>query len=771
MENIDFKNIINKNNISIKNIFDFIKNKNWNDLYKFINNTNMDYNIKDINNTYLIEYIIINNKIDILKSLLKYKNIRIDIELDYNKSLLYNVIKFSFNDILSLLLKYNLNSIGNNILEIKDNNGDIPIFYAINFNNIDCLNIILNYQNNFFITNNNLNDALHLSILTDNPDIFKIILIKYNNLNYKNKNGENYLNSIIKYKKYSIIELFLQKFIKTNNYQNIINSTDNNNLSILHYININMDLFSLEIINKFNLLTFIDFNIQDISGNIFYHYFINNIINFDKLHKIDSNIINNMFYIFNKFKFNINLYNIDGDTPGHILFNNINDLIINKLNFITENIIKLSDLNLQNFNGESIFFIIVKNNLWKKYYDLLIYKKLDIFILIDNNNTIFDYINDDNYHQFINLITDSYLYQLTDKNNNIKWLDYWDNRCKKNINFQQLNDTEKELIKDINIDDNKNICKNIIFNKIKNSIKSFIGNKNIYDSYSYPISKKFIKIIKKYPNTSISTISGTSLDILSGLLYLKNKSNNLLNTSLQLLLNNKEIIKCTNICEIYGFYLIWKNNNFIIPNDDLINIITNSIKNKYNYFIIPIGIEINIKNTNYYHSNYLLFDLINKEYERFEPHGYDHPISFDYNPKLLDKHIEDFFHEIKLNYFKPIDYLPKIGLQIKEINEIKNDFIGDPNGFCSTWCIWWADMRISNPNIDRKKLYSLIHREIINEKYSFRKLIRNYISYIVKIRDNLLFSANTNINEWINDIINPINIQKLNDIIKNEINY
>ena len=105
MENIDFKNIINKNNISIKNIFDFIKNKNWNDLYKFINNTNMDYNIKDINNTYLIEYIIINNKIDILKSLLKYKNIRIDIELDYNKSLLYNVIKFSFNDILSLLLK------------------------------------------------------------------------------------------------------------------------------------------------------------------------------------------------------------------------------------------------------------------------------------------------------------------------------------------------------------------------------------------------------------------------------------------------------------------------------------------------------------------------------------------------------------------------------------------------------------------------------------------------------------------------------------------
>ena len=98
-----------------------------------------------------------------------------------------------------------------------------------------------------------------------------------------------------------------------------------------------------------------------------------------------------MFNIFNKLKFNINLYNIDGDIPGHILFNNINDLIINKFNFITEDIIKLSDLNLQNFNGESIFFIIVKNNLWKKYYDLLIYKKLDIFILIDNNNTIFDY--------------------------------------------------------------------------------------------------------------------------------------------------------------------------------------------------------------------------------------------------------------------------------------------------------------------------------------------------------------------------------------------
>ena len=151
MENINFKEIINNNNIMIKKIFDLIKEKKWDALEIFIkSNKNFDYNIKDSNNTYLLEYIIIFNKINILKILIKYE-INIDIVTENQKSILFDVIKFSYIDILTILCEYNKKSIGNNILEIKDNDGNIAIFYAIKIHNIDCINILLNYHENFFI--------------------------------------------------------------------------------------------------------------------------------------------------------------------------------------------------------------------------------------------------------------------------------------------------------------------------------------------------------------------------------------------------------------------------------------------------------------------------------------------------------------------------------------------------------------------------------------------------------------------------------------------
>jgi len=56
-------------------------------------------------------------------------------------------------------------------------------------------------------------------------------------------------------------------------------------------------------------------------------------------------------------------------------------------------------------------------------------------------------------------------------------------------------------------------------------------------------------------------------------------------------------------------------------------------------------------------------------------------------------------------------------------------------------------------------------KEMINENYSFKKLIRDYSFYILKIRDNILNKANTNINEWMNDTISENNIDLLNNIL------
>ena len=73
---------------------------------------------------------------------------------------------------------------------------------------------------------------------------------------------------------------------------------------------------------------------------------------------------------------NFNLYNIDGNTPCHILVKNIEIFQKNELNGLITYLIESTDINIQNFIGESVFFILVKNNNWKNVKNILIYKKI-----------------------------------------------------------------------------------------------------------------------------------------------------------------------------------------------------------------------------------------------------------------------------------------------------------------------------------------------------------------------------------------------------------
>lgn len=788
MQRLDINKEIDNNNKIIIKIFNLVKLQNWKNLAELIINNNIDYNIQDTSNIYLLEYAILFNQIEIIKLLID-RNVRIDITDDNNRSILYNVIKFSYIDILKLFLEKNKNTFGRNILDIKDNEDSIPLFYAIKFYNIEALKIIINYTDNFYIKNIDGDNCLHLSIKSQNLEIFKIIYKKNNQLKSRNSNGETCFHLIIKSKCYDIIKYLLDCMDEINNFEEVLNTTEYRyNFTILHYICVYIDYQFLSIFDEYNILDKINGNIQDNSGNIFYHYFINNILDIKQITNEQTRILYNFNDLTKKIKFDYNIYNIDGNTPCHILAENINFFIKNNLNILIFFIIEKSNLNIQNFNGESVLFIIVKNNYWKQIQNILVYKKLDIFILNNESKSFFDYIDKKDLNEFINIVTQSYLYQLKNPSNATKWLDYWDNRCSKFIKLEELNETELELIKSFHNfkdDKSKDICYKVIFNKIKNYIENFNINKNRYEVNSFPITHKYIKLIDNYPNVNISTYTGSTLDVLCGLIYLTQKFNIntnklFINTSLELVNLNKDIINCnvvdvqtnSKICEISGFEIIWKNQSLYIPSspsNDLVRLLT-SIKfnQKVRFLLIPIGIEQIVKNVSISHANYLIFDFELMEVERFEPHGADHPVGLNYNPKLLDESLENKINSVsKINfkYYPPKKYLPKIGFQIKEINELKSDYIGDPNGFCALWCTWWADIRISNPNIPRDKLVKILMKEFINEKYSFKKLIRDYSFYVIEIRDNFLSKSNTNINEWINDTVTQNNINLLNNIL------
>jgi hypothetical protein len=224
-----------------------------------------------------------------------------------------------------------------------------------------------------------------------------------------------------------------------------------------------------------------------------------------------------------------------------------------------------------------------------------------------------------------------------------------------------------------------------------------------------------------------------------------------------------------------GFEILWKNYQLFIPSsksNDLIRELTYIKMNKKNrFFIIPIGIELNTNEYSYGHANILLFDFEIMQVERFEPHGSDAPHGLDYDANLLDNLLENKINSFKLGfqYMSPSSFLPKIGFQIKEIYELKSDYIGDPNGFCAVWCFWWCDIRIKNPDINRKKIVELLSKEIINEDFSYKKLIRNYSNYITEIRDKVLIKTGVNINDWINDTINTEQQKLLEENYKNEI--
>jgi len=195
---------------------------------------------------------------------------------------------------------------------------------------------------------------------------------------------------------------------------------------------------------------------------------------------------------------------------------------------------------------------------------------------------------------------------------------------------------------------------------------------------------------------------------------------------------------------------------FLPPNFNAI--ITNIINSKkYKYIMMPIGIILSNGN----HSNGLIYDIDNFIMERFEPHGSGYPSQFNYNPDLLDdilyKHISNIIlaiykKPIKIKYYQPKNYLPKIGFQTLENTEINiNKNIGDPNGFCTLWTIWYLDYRRAYIDKNPEHVARNLIKQIKINNYSFRTIIRNYSKKITDLRDAYLEKIDRNINDYLNN--------------------
>jgi hypothetical protein len=95
-----------------------------------------------------------------------------------------------------------------------------------------------------------------------------------------------------------------------------------------------------------------------------------------------------------------------------------------------------------------------------------------------------------------------------------------------------------------------------------------------------------------------------------------------------------------------------------------------------------------------------------------------------------------------------------------------NKKIGDPNGFCGAWSLWWVYMRIKNENISREKLFIQLVKNIRRNNLSFKNVIRSFSKLIIDLRDNLLKKVSLDINKWLNDDFDYDTFDRFNLIIE-----
>lgn len=731
----------------LNTLFEIIKKNKEEQFLDYIDNLTtdeIDVNIKDDSGNYLIYFAIIMNSRRIVKKLIEY-NSRLDIIDTDGYTILYYPIKFNYNDMIETLLEYDKKILGISLINLKDSRGATPLFYSIKFHNNYALQQLLTFGADASYKNKEYMSVLHLAVLKKDIVTVKIILKYTKAINSQTKDGSTPLHYAVNFQQAEISKLLLDNGAKHDifeyeyDFYPIFFSVIQNDITI----------------TKILLDYTYNVNHQDYLGNTILHYCIAN--SHDEL--IDM--------IFHRFKIdkkkikyyseNINsiagdsayidpkISNIDGLTIGHIMLYKYKE----SYDKYMEKILPYSDLNHQDNSGNTILHLLVIKNQWEKYENILQNKKLNLYIRNNDGDTILELVEPKNVAKMIDIVAQSY-YNHLHKHPDL-WKLKWQTTCSVNLNVEDP--THKQYCID--------------------HIKSEI----ISEKKSYPVSKIKVDIpLMTEEHIEFTTFTGSLLDMLVGFKYLTKKYQDVTSVITHGIIHNYD--------ETYRFQtnphqqlididIRWEYLQLFLP-DKFESIMINTIKKSdFKYIVIPIGIIL----SEGHHSNALYIDIKNQTIERIEPHGSQAPYKFNYNPELLDdvlyKTMSNIFNKIfkksNIIYYRPKDYLPRIGFQTLETTELSfNKNIGDPNGFCTLWSIWYLDYRIKYHDKPPQYIIKRLINQIRANRHSFRSIIRNYSKKITKLRDDYLSLIGRNINNYLNNQLSITELNTLSEIIVND---
>jgi ankyrin repeat protein len=756
------------NNGNINTLFELLKEHKDKEFIEYLSNDDtLDINFRDNRGNYFITYAVKFNKKSILKLLLE-RNARYDVIDDKGRCLLYYSIESDFLEVTKMLIDYADKSIGVMLSDIRDYDGNNAIHYAISYRSIQTLKYILDSKSynvhKLYIRNRDGYNALHTAVKSRSADIVRLVLNKMKNPNVKSKSGITALHMAIIYQYTDIAKILI-------NNQNVIIdiADDDNKLTPLHYAT----GFNNHVIVESLLERDADINIQDIHGNTPIVYAVK------EDHK-------QSFDILIKHSPNINTWNNEGKFALHEAFDKGEDI-----EFYIKHLLEDTNLSHQDSYGNTILHYLIANNLWKDYIKVLERKKLNIFASNADSDMPINMLNsNDDIQLLLDTTAKSYVHVLKEYGNDKSMCDSIDecNDSKCEIirdefhkicsrNLTDISKKDMELLKDKygDVKGTLNVCEGIARNKIV-EILDRIRKGDMSNYKSYP--SKNIKIDIEYPVVDMCTFTGNHLDVLIGLIFLMNKHNNCCTTisyTSNMTSNNESLCNyyksmgliMSDRCEFFNFEIVWINYKLFII-DDFGMLFKNCIESDARFIIIPLGIVMKIGS----HANYLIYDKVTQEMERFEPHGGTTPIGFNYKSDILDKLLEKYMKSVvpNLSYVRPEEYISKVGFQMMESHETNVNKIGDPEGFCALWSIWYVDQRLTYQNHNRKVLVDALFQAIQSKNIGYRNLIRNYSRNIIKMRDDILKSVGLNINDWMNERYDNMTHDKLMLKIKDEVN-
>lgn len=427
-------------------------------------------------------------------------------------------------------------------------------------------------------------------------------------------------------------------------------------------------------------------------------------------------------------------------TPIHHLFASKNDIPIEIKKILLK---KLDNINSVDNKMDSVLNLLIRNDDWHTYSDILQEKKLNIYLKNKDDMRPIDSILVSELGQFYDVVYQSYINQL---DSTINWVD----------------NVDKKISSIIENNDDIQSYKNYIIAKI-------------IQGQSYPLKKKKVNAIKLIipTQTNITHFSAYTNNYICYLYYILDKYSNvkipmmvneqmrdktLENFYSEMTENYKEKTADHGIFRsiirdyinhspiLINHAIIWKNKETCFFSPHIIQGIKKTIKTYPDTRFILLKLTI-LSDKNFNHANMIIYDIENKYFERFDPYG---NVPF-YASNEIDDFLESFFDENfpDTTYLSPAKTSGSISFQIfsdenNDVNYVEND----PTGFCVAWCLWYIEMRIKNSDISPKSLIRRTTFQINKNENKFKDYIRNYSNHLDFEKNNILSNADVPKKYW-----------------------